>query len=127
MLAVVRGKFPAVNFLIFNYNGCKAIAQGDLGLDQTFRPAAHKVPVEKPGHRAGNFPMARNPGAVKSAPPGDFRESVNQLRRVEAGWSGGRYGGTNILIGVADDILVKIPLDILAALIVAGNVKGDKS
>ena len=35
MLAVVRGKFPAVIFLIFNYNGCKAIAQGDLGIDQT--------------------------------------------------------------------------------------------
>jgi len=30
LLAEVRGKFPAVNFLIFNYNGYKAITQEDL-------------------------------------------------------------------------------------------------
>ena len=34
MLAEVRGKFPAVIFLIFNYKGCKRIAQGDSGIDQ---------------------------------------------------------------------------------------------
>ena len=33
MLAEVRGKFPAVIFLIFNYNGCKVIVQGGLGID----------------------------------------------------------------------------------------------
>ena len=31
MLAEVRGKFPAVNFLIFNYNGYRVIVQWGFG------------------------------------------------------------------------------------------------
>jgi len=67
-----------------------------------------------------------SPAPANQRRRGIFRESVNQLGGVEDGWSGGPWEASNILIGVADDSLVKISLDILAALIVAGNVKRDK-
>ena len=102
---------------------------GDLGKEKIWFGGrfvkAGACSTGKTGPAGGKFPTVPKPEPGNQRRRGISRESVDQLGG--AGGAVGIRGFAGTLLGIGNDIvLVKISLDILAALRVAGNVKGDK-